>query len=377
MDIVMRILRRAFWYACKILPVQKNKIVFVSYYGRGYSDNPKYVAEALLKTGTPIKYVWITDNKENSGVPEGFITAKMNSFAYIYHMSTAGFWVDNARKYWCLKKKNQKYIQTWHGGFGLKKIEKDAIEALEPDYLRMALLDASLTDLMVSNSKTLTQLYRDAFWYENGEILECGLPRNDRLFSYTDDDVKRIKENLSIPADVKIALYAPTFRANHSLDVYDMDYKKCAENLSERFGGKWVVLLRLHPNVFKLSANLEFDNETVFNASLYHDIQELYMISDVAITDYSSVMFDFMLTGRPCILYASDVEEYRKERDYFISIDSLPFPLSQNNEELRNIILNFDETSYENDVKEFSEFHGFCDDGTASKSVADWIIEKL
>lgn len=377
MEVLMRILRRAFWYGCKPLPVQKNKVVFVSHYGRGYSDNPKYVAEALLKKNAPVKYVWVANDKANAGVPKGFKTAKMNSFSYIYHMSTAGFWVDNARKYWCLKKDSQKYIQTWHGGFGLKNIEKFAEDKLEPDYIRIARRDATLIDLMTSNSRTLTKLYRDAFWYEDGEILECGLPRNDRLFHYTDNDVKSIKKRLNLPEDVKIALYAPTFRADKTLTAYDMDYKKCAEKLSERFGGKWVVLLRLHPNVLKLSNNIEFDNETVFNASDYNDIQELYMISDITITDYSSVMFDFMLTGRPCILYASDVEEYRKDRDFFVTVDSLPFPLAQNNAELSDVILNFDENSYNESVKKFCDFHGFCDDGSASDKVADWILDNM
>lgn len=377
MELLMRIIRRGLWHLFRILPVKKNKIVFVSYYGRGYSDSPKYIAEALLKKNAPMEYVWIANDPENANLPEGFKTAKMNSFSHIYHMSTAGFWVDNARKYWCLKKKSQRYIQTWHGGFGLKKIEKDAFDKLEPDYIRMATMDASMTDLMTSNSKTLTKLYRDAFWYEEGEILECGLPRNDRLFNYTDEDVARIKKNLNLSDDVKIALYAPTFRADKSLTAYDMDYKRCAENLSKRFGGKWVVLLRLHPNVFKLSANIEFDNETVFNASQYNDIQELYMISDLTITDYSSVMFDFMLTGRPCLLYASDVEEYRKDRDFFVTVDSLPFPLSENNDQLEETILSFDESAYDEKVKEFYDYHGFCDSGHASDDVADWILNNL
>lgn len=383
MNMLMRILRRAFWYVCYLLPVQKNKIVFISYYGRGYSDNPKYVAEALLRKNAPVQYVWITDDPEHADLPRGFRTAKLNSFAYIYHMSTAGFWVDNARKYWCLKKKSQKYIQTWHGGFGLKKIEKDALDKLERNYQRMAVRDASQTDLMLSNSRTLTKLYRDAFWYENGEIMEKGLPRNDRLFHYTAEDVQRIKKNLNLPADIKLALYAPTFRQNADcsvsdvVSVYDMDYPCCAEKLSERFGGKWMILLRLHPNVFKLADNLTFDEDYVVNVSHYNDIQELYMISDLAITDYSSVMFDFMLTKRPCLLYASDVEDYRKQRDFFVTIDSLPFPLAQNNAEMAGNIANFDENEYNEKISAFQKLHGFCDSGVASDSTADWILHHM
>ena len=379
----MRVLRRAFWYLCALFPIKKNKIVFVSYYGKGYGDNPKYIAEALLKQNAPLEYVWIADQPEKADLPAGFKTAKLNSFRYIYHMSTAKFWVDNARKYWCRKKKNQLYVQTWHGGFGLKKIVNDALDKLEPDYQRMAQRDASQTDLMLSNSRTLTKLYRDAFWYPEGEILECGLPRNDKLFHYTQADVQQSKEKLHLPQDVKVALYAPTFRQNADLSVsdalsaYDMDYKACAKALSERFGGKWVLLLRLHPNVMKLAKDLKFDNETTFDASAYNDIQELYMISDLAITDYSSVMFDFMLTKRPCLLYASDVEDYKKQRDFFVTIDSLPFPLAQNNAQLRDNILHFDEKIYYEKVDAFSAYHGFCDNGTASAQVADWILKQL
>ncbi len=377
MELILRILRRVMWYACRLLPLQKNKIVFVSHYGRGYSDNPKYVAEALRKSGEKMKFVWIADDAENANLPEGFITAPMNSFRYIYHMSTAKFWVDNARKYWCLKKKNQKYVQCWHGGFGLKKIEKDAFDKLDPDYQRMALSDAKMIDLMVSNSKTLTKLYRDAFWYENGEILECGLPRNDKLFSYTDEDIKTIKAKLGVPQNKKIVLYAPTFRHSKTLSVYDMDYERVAKSLGERFGGEWAVLVRLHPNVFKLSNNIEFDNKITFNASAYNDIQELYMISDLCMTDYSSVMFDYMILRRPCLLYASDIEEYRKERDFFIPLSSLPFPIAKNNDEMIENIMSYDEKSYFEKVDAFYDYHGFCDKGEASDTVAKWILSKL
>ena len=377
MEFIMRILRRAFWYVCKLLPLDKNKIVFVSYYGRGYSDNPKYIAEALIKKNAPLKYVWIAEDFENANTPDGFILAKMNSFKYIYHMSTAKFWVDNARKYWCLKRPEQVYIQCWHGGFGLKKIEKDAQNKLPEDYVRMAIRDAEQTDLMVSNSKTLTELYRNAFWYPEGEIMEKGLPRNDRLFAVTEDDVKRIKSSLNIENGVKLALYAPTFRENHSIEVYNMDYELFAKSLEEHFGGKWKILIRLHPNVFKLGAKMEFPKEYAINVSDYNDIQELYMISDLAVTDYSSVMFDFMLTKRPCLLYASDVEEYRKERDFFVTIDSLPFPLAQNNEELKDLVINFNENEYNKNVEKFKAYHGFCDDGNASNSIADWILDRI
>ena len=101
------------------------------------------------------------------------------------------------------------------------------------------------------------------------------------------------------------------------------------------------------------------------------------MISDLAITDYSSVMFDFMLTKRPCLLYASDVEDYKKQRDFFVTMDSLPFPLAQNNAQLRDNILHFEGKSYYEKVDAFSAYHGFCDNGTASAQAANWILKQL
>jgi len=121
MSLLMRASRRAFWVLCRILPVKRNKIVFQSYYGRAYSDNPKYIAEKLRKTGKDIDFVWVTNGVEEPKAPEGFRVVLFRSFKYIYEMSTAKIWVDNSRKEYCMKKKNQYYMQTWHGGFALKR----------------------------------------------------------------------------------------------------------------------------------------------------------------------------------------------------------------------------------------------------------------
>lgn len=375
-NFVFRIIRRIFRSLCRLLPVDTKKIAVVNFYGRGYGDNPKYVVEEILEQGLDFKIVWMVSSFDGNNLPSAVRQVKIGSLRYVYEMSTAKLRIENSRSYFPDKKKNQYCMQTWHGGFGLKKIEKDAQERLEKEYLIIAKRDGERTDVMLSNSKTLTKLYYDAFWF-SGEVIQQGLPRNDKLFSYTDGDIKRIKSALDIPENKKIALYAPTFRQSHSLEPYNMDYKRLANALGEKFGGEWIVLLRLHPNVLELSDNIGADGETVFNASCYNDIQELYIISDVALTDYSSIMFDFMLLERPCFLYASDVEEYKKERDFFISIDSLPFPLASDNDELCENILNFEREEYNNRVRAFYDYHGFCDGGTASKAAVEWIKNKM
>lgn len=377
MSLAMRILRRLFWLICKLFPVKNNKIVFQSYYGRGYSDNPKYIAEELRKSNEKLDLVWVLKEGTKNDLPPEFRTVIFRSFRYIYEMSTAKVWVDNSRKEYCMKKKNQYYMHTWHGGMTMKKVENMVPDKLQSNYLRMAIRDASQCDVMLSNSSTMTKDFREYFWYPEGEIIEKGLPRNDRLVNYTEDDVKRLRETFNVEDGVKLLLYAPTFRQDHNLDAYDMDYKRCVEALEKRFGGKWKILLRLHPNVFKLSDNLEFDPNIVINTSHYPDMQEIYMIADMIITDYSSVIFDYLIIGGPSLLYASDLEKYREERDCYFEFEDLPFKLCQNNDELEEAILNFDVESFNTKTAEFKEFHGLCDTGIASKAAADWILDKI
>lgn len=377
MSLAMRILRRLFWLICKLFPVKNNKIVFQSYYGRGYSDNPKYIAEELRKSNEKLDLVWVLKEGTKNDLPPEFRTVIFRSFRYIYEMSTAKVWVDNSRKEYCMKKKNQYYMHTWHGGMTMKKVENMVPDKLQSNYLRMAIRDAAQCDVMLSNSSTMTKDFREYFWYPEGEIIEKGLPRNDRLVNYTEDDVKRLRKTFNVEDGVKLLLYAPTFRQDHNLGAYDMDYKRCVEALEKRFGGKWKILLRLHPNVFKLSDNLEFDPNIVINTSHYPDMQEIYMIADMIITDYSSVIFDYLIIGGPSLLYASDLEKYREERDCYFEFEDLPFKLCQNNDELEEAILNFDVESFNTKTAEFKEFHGLCDTGIASKAAADWILDKI
>ncbi len=377
MELILRILKRAFWIICKVLPVRRNKIIFQSYYGRGYGDNPKYIAEELLKSKLDLDLVWVIKDDNEDNLPKEIRTVKFRSFKYIYEMSTAKVWVDNARKEYCAKKKNQYYMQTWHGGLGMKKVENMVPDKLDKKYLKMAKRDAKQCDVMLSSCDTLTSDYRNYFWYPDGEILQKGLPRNDRLLNFTEADVKRIRSNLNIDDSTRLLLYAPTFRADHNLEAYDINYRRCKEAVEKRFGGSWKILLRLHPNVFALSNNIEYDKDVVINASYYSDMQELYMISDMLITDYSSVIFDYLLIEKPSLLYASDISKYREERDYYFEFGDLPFKLCENNDELEKCIENFDEESYKEAIKGFKKQHGFCDSGVASKAAAQWILNKI
>lgn len=366
-----KLLRNALWQALSFLPKQPKKAVCQSYYGRGWSDSPKAIAEVLLSRGW--KVYWVVKSMDDAkSLPQGVTPITLDSPRAIYHLCTASAWVDNSRKWaYTQKRGSTKYVQTWHG-FPLKRIEGDAASALDDSYVRAAKKDSVMCDLFVSNSAFLTDIYRKAFWYD-GQVLECGFPRNDVLFGPAGPSEQKVRLELRLPEGKSLALYAPTFRRDMGLDVYDLDYGRVCAALSKRFGGDWLVLAKLHPNVAGKADQLALDPRYVVNASAYADIQELYLACGALVTDYSSVMFDYMNTGRPCFLYVNDLAAYRDDRNFYFDLDSLPFDRAEDNPGLESAILNYDGPAQQERIKAFCNELGIRENGTASRQVADWL----
>lgn len=363
----------AAWDKYKDYKVKANKVVMLHGTGKGYADNPKYIAEALIKDGG-WEIIWITERKRKSGVPKKIKTARYESAHSVYHMSTAKFWISDSRiLFECRKKEGQLYIQTWHGGLGLKKAEKDAEDKINESYIRYAKKDSQMADLFLSNCSFLTNLYHSAWWYD-GEVLEAGLPRNDIFFGAMKDKAEHIKRKIGIDADKKIMIYAPTFRNSYDLSVYNLDFERCRKALERRFGGEWIVLLRLHPNINYLS--WEICKENVINVTSYPDAQEILLIGDVLITDYSSIMFDFPLLKKPCFLYASDYKEYIDERGLYFTRAELPYRFCENINQLEQEILEYDEHLYWDEVNSFMRRNGVIDCGKACDSLLAWMKKR-
>ncbi|WP_251132773.1 CDP-glycerol glycerophosphotransferase family protein [Exiguobacterium sp. s56] len=366
-----------FYNLFRIFPIKRNKIVLCSYFGKDYGDNSKYIAEEIINKGLDYDMVWLLDKNlvDDNSLPLQIRPVKYGSIKSIYEMATASVWIDNARQpYYVRKRKRQYYIQAWHGSPALKKIEKDAETSLSVNYVNQAKLDSKKADLFLSNCKWYSELVKSSFWYE-GEILECGSPRNDILFFENKKTQDKIRNSFNFSNDIKIALYAPTFRTDYSLDAYKLDYEKFVDKLNEKFGGEWKVIVRLHPNIQHKAEQLLL-KDNIVNGSNYGDLQELLSIADVIVTDYSSLMFDFVLKRKPCFLYAVDVEEYKKDRDFYFSFNELPFTLSKNNEELINAIEKFDNQKYLENIEKFLMEIGSVEKGTASKMVVQR-IEKV
>lgn len=369
---------KALWGVCGLMPIDKKKVLFCSYYGRGYSDSPKAIAQAMLDSGADAKLYWLVKSEaEAASLPEGITPVNTNNpLARIMAYSTSKVWVDNCRKYVPQKRKGQFYLQTWHG-FSLKKIEADATQALDDAYIQGSRHDSQITDVIVSGSGFMTGLYKSIFWYD-GEVLETGTPRNDIFFSDSSAIPRKIRDTFGLPADRRLALYAPTFRADHSLDCYALDAQRLLNACKTRFGGEWTVLIRLHPNIAHKSGGLfPYDGQHIVDATMYPDMQELLAGIEMLITDYSSSVFDYALTGKPCVQFAVDVEAYSKERDVYFPLDNLPFPASQSNDELENLILHYDQALWTERWEQFKQDTKLMEDGKASVRCAELILRHL
>ena len=148
------------------------------------------------------------------------------------------------------------------------------------------------------------------------------------------------------------------------------------KELNEKYNKEWIVLLRLHPNIAHKSKELcEKASNNIIDVSNYGDMYELMLISDILITDYSSVMFEFSFASKPVFLYANDLDEYIKDRGFYFDYNDLPYTIANNNEELINNITNFDNDIYQIKLKEFFDKIGLKETGKASKEVVN-VIEK-
>lgn len=356
----------------RIFPIQEEKIVCSNMKGARYGDNPKYITDCILKNSNRYDIVWILQDSITENLPDSIRRVRPNTLSMLYELVTARFWIDsNAKQFGILKRKRQIYIQTWHGSYGLKKIGKDIIDKISFVDKVNTFYNSAIADLYVSNSRMTSEIYRRAFEY-HGDILECGSPRNDIFYEKTAPYVEKVWQHFNIVGK-KIVLYAPTFRANFSTEAFRLDYDMLRDSLENRFGGEWIVLVRLHPqNIMDADHFLEYDNN-VINATHYSIMQELLVACDVLVTDYSSCMFDFATKGKPCFLYATDVDKYKQERDYYFELEELPFPLAQNNKQLKRAVLEFDEQQYSEKLQKLFDEVGLCESGEASKRVVDYI----
>lgn len=360
------------------LPVRKNKIVLFHDFGNGYGDSPKYIAEEIIRRGLNWDMVWVTnqDNNNPNDYPTQIRLALINRIKSVYELATAKVIITTQKGYYNVKKKDsQFFIYIPHGQIGAKFVERQAGDTIGQSYHEGSKWHSSVSDLFISSSKLFTEEMLTWYWYD-GEVMECGLPRNDIFFHYTPNDIKRIKAEVGVSDDVKIVLYGPTFRNEKSNDPYAIDIERLLSALEQKNGDKWIFLFRAHPNFVWYGKPAFECSDNVIDVTSYPDMQDLLLISDVLISDYSSTMFDFNLMHRPVLLFTKDIEAYQKMRglkDWYFKV---PFPFCHNNDELIEAVQNYDEQKYHEACKAFDKYYGNLETGTASLQIVDR-LEKI
>ncbi len=365
------------------LAFRKEKIVpekvFVMTYDDQFNCNPKYIVQELIRRKLPLDIVWAVP--ENGDIPYDRFPPEVRlvprkSFNMMREMASAHIWIDNALDcvwYGMPKKKGQVFLNTWHGSLGIKRL------AGNRHWRRSAARCNKLADYFIANSSFEENVYKSSFW-PDVPVLKFGHARNDILF----DPGMRIKMREKVmnalgiaDKDAKLFLYAPTFRDSMTMDWFDADLEKVRESLESRFGGEWVILVRMHFKDRLLHSRNSCFNDHVINASQIDDMQELLAAVDAGMSDYSSWVFDFLLTGRPVFLYTPDIDKYDHDRGFYYPLASTPFSISRNMRELETAMREFDEDEYRRKVNAFLTEKGCYEDGHASERIADFIADLI
>lgn len=364
------IIYKAIMYLFRLFPIDDTKIVVSNFRGKGFYDNPKYIVEKLHEMNESYKIFWLVADDIND-LPSYIYGIRIHSIKSLFHLATAAIWIDNCRKpLYVTKRKKQYYIQTWHAGISYKLGEAYAIKSLSNEYILAAQKDSEMANLFLSNSEWLSKSYIDSFWYK-GEIFKKGLPREDVLFENPNKYYMQVCHFYKSSDNTRFLLYAPTFRKNNDISAYDVNYDRLIDTLNKSTGEQWKVIVRLHPNVASQKDIIDYNIE-ILNGSDYPDINHLILASSIVISDYSSCIFDAMLAKKYVLIYASDMRTY--DRNLAFEWNELPFLISENNDELIQNVVSFDEGVYRTKVKNFCEKCGFYESGHAAEEVAKHIL---
>lgn len=364
--------------------LKSNYIVFESFKGRNYADNPRAIYEYMEENyGKQFRYVWVFDKKkltvsEIIGEP---ILVKRNSLRYYYYLSRAKYYITNAQQpSWFRKREGQVMIQTWHGT-PVKTLGFDVEDCYfsKENYKMNGFALAQQWDYILSDCEYATTCLQSAFRIPKQKILEIGYPRNDVLFRDNKKEIiDEIKEDLGLPLDKKILLYAPTWREQ-------VDSKKKFEfalnllKLKKRYGKEYIVLIKMsHHMTEGLEITQTELKDFVYNMVEYDEIADLYLVADILITDYSSTMFDFAYLRKPMIFYSYDKEKFARKRGLYFRLEDLaPGPVVHSSKEVIEAIGKLgDGKAYKERYDAFQEL--FCQhpSGHATKDIVEIMLSK-
>jgi len=372
-------------FPLRIFKLKKNRIFLLNSLlslEAKYSCNTKYIAEYILeKYNNKFEIIYPLEEKQKKDElsSKGIKVVRMKTLKYYYYILTSKVFITtNGSISYIPFRKSQIVINTWHGGGAYKKTGLDNNDTLA-NKINCKIIENKIS-YFISSNRYFTNVISKAFMIPEEKFLNIGLPRNDIFFHKNNKMIKKVKKYYSLSDESKIILYAPTYRTKngdqmlkHELGPYELDYKKILKSLKEKFGGEWHFALRVHPSLVSQLKDIPKD---IINMSGYDDVQELLYTSDILINDYSSIMWDFVQTRKPCFIYATDLKEYENSAGLYTKPSSWPFPLAETENELLKKIEEFDDMEYQKKIDYYFEWMGNFETGEACKKLVNIILKE-
>jgi CDP-glycerol glycerophosphotransferase len=354
------------------------RFVYNAFYGR-YSDSPRAIYERLLERGGDHEHIWLAAADHQHGFSAQTSTVAFGSAEGVAALESADVIVSNTFNdvEWT-KAPGAVYLQTWHGT-PLKRIHHDIFAVSTPgDLLERLDRDVVRWDYLVSPNRASTERLRNAFRFP-GDVLETGYPRNDLLLA-PDREQRRadVRAQLGLADHTTAVLYTPTWRDDDYFaeDQADITLALDGEHFAARMGEDWCLLPRLHYYMSGRMAPLQ--GPGVRDVSFYPDIRDLYLAADVMVTDYSSTMFDFAITGKPMIFYAYDLPRYRDSLRglYFDFVPDAPGPVLETAPAVLDALADLDgvRAEYAARYTAFQRLYCYLEDGHATDRVIDAVL---
>lgn len=367
--------RKSYMHLCYVTRPKREKSVFFASFRGQYSDNPRAISECLHQMAPELKIVWMVKPRFKQYVPDYVTTVPTTPRLALKAQARASVWVLNytERKHLGVYKgRDNYYIQTWHGDRGLKTIGYLTVD----DKNDLDGPDMASCDLFVAASDYGVKKARQGLLYE-GEVIVEGMPRNDKLVNINDyrDEAAEVRKCLGIGNDVKVLLYAPTFRDENRDQQCAIDIASTLASLEAK-GERWVCLVRSHSR--SKGIFMGTDAPAYIDASAYPDMADLLLIADLLITDYSSCAGDFLLTRKPLVLAHFDRDKYEaRERSLWVNPEEAGYLVAKNQDELNLILSNLYEYDHQAIADKVNRFYGTHETGHSSEAVARRILERL
>lgn len=374
-----------------VLPVDGKKILFSANEGRQYACNPKYVFEKMIADYPDMEYVWVLNDP--SALPERYRgkvkVVKFLSPAHIRELLTSRVIMSNLGiEPFLPKRSGQTFINTWHGGGAYKKVSSDldVFSDSQQKYIgTMRDLRKDMTDVFLSSCRRFSEVSAKDFNVSPDRFVATGMPRNDRLVAGDSASREKLRRDIctqfGIDPKALIVLYAPTFRGDHH-NQRSIDNEVCcrevADALARRFGRNVEFMFRSHLiEGEEGTADLSRGGVRILNLTHYPDMQDLLDVCDVLITDYSSSVWDFALTGKPAFLYMPDLEEYQRVRGFYTPLEDWPYPHASDIPAFCRLIGSHDEAEAKARIGRHLSLLGSYETGEATAKVVGIIAKEL